>query len=430
MKKFAAIILAVGIIGLCVVALAHASNVVGVSVSLCGNKTGCPAATQTPAPTPTPSGGGGPLADPNANQATVNEYHYLQSLESAGSRHLIIGNTDAVRGSFVGPLATEVANNYASNGNQYDGMSSDDFCNGFWGDTSTPMCAFGTGSDAYQGMLNAWNRGELVHLSIHFPNPFDNYLIQAPGSAKSTSCPQLGNIPVIKGLSDDCYSPSGNIANDVLTMLQPGTQYNNQWNTELNNWVTMLQDLQSAGVVVIVRIGHEMDFNQFWWSTTALQNPSAYQQWFAYTEHYFESHGIHNALYEYAPLGGVIAYPGNQYVDICGHDDYPPANGFTLSLYTQLQSTCGGKPQSAPEYSASASGGCAIDTTDYGQYFRTYQSTQPNTVFVDHWAGPNPGSVDSGKRTGCTNPTSNPYWTGDMTNPYLALQPSTSARPR
>lgn len=419
MKKFAAIILAMGIIGLCVAAPAHAANGLGVSFALCPSSHGCPAPTATVAPTPVP----GALADPQANQATINEYHYLQSLMTASSRHLISGNEDVARQAANGNLAGSVQANYAANGNQYDGLSSDDYCAINWPNSSTTRsCLFGTGSDAYNGLLNAWNRGELVQLSIHFPNPFDNYNIGI-NSGAGTTCPAFSSST--KGSADDCYAPSGNLGADVATMATAGTQYNNQWHIELSNWVTELQRLQNNNVVVIVRLFHEIDDPWSWWAAAAQQNPGAVQALFVDTEHYFESQGIHNALYEYCILSGVVAYPGNAYIDILGLDNYPPGNGFAPGGYGALAALSPTKPQSSPEYDCQPGHGTCDSTFNFNNYFLTWQQYEPNVVFISYWAGLNPGAGgDRGSNL-------NPYWTGNMTtNTYLALQPSTSARPR
>ena len=278
-------------------------------------------------------------------------------MTAGGAHHLIMSNQDSVRNCAIQPCSLEQSENYAANGNQYMGMSSDDYCNGYWGDPATPMCVFGSGSDARNMMVQAWQRGQLVQLSVHFPNPFNNWQIQAAGAATGHTCPgQSGITTQLRGLSDDCSSATGNLDADVQTMITPGTALNNQWNSELNNWAAELQYLQSQNIVVIMRLFHELDGGWFWWGNIS---PSTQRTLFIYTEQYFEGvgavvppgGGVHNVLYEYCIIGSVYGYPGNQYVDILGLDQYSPATGnYIPQGYAQFAALAPDKPQSWPEY--------------------------------------------------------------------------------
>jgi hypothetical protein len=340
-------------------------------------------------------------------------------MTAGGAHHLIMSNQDSVRNCAIQPCSLEQSGNYAANGNQYMGMSSDDYCNGYWGDPATPMCVFGSGSDARNMMVQAWQRGQLVQLSVHFPNPFNNWQIQAAGAATGHTCPgQSGITTQLRGLSDDCSSATGNLDADVQTMITPGTALNNQWNSELNNWAAELQYLQSQNIVVIMRLFHELDGGWFWWGNIS---PSTQRALFIYTEQYFEGTaavvppggGVHNVLYEYCIIGSVYGYPGNQYVDILGLDQYSPATGnYTPQGYAQFAALAPAKPQSWPEYNCAANHTAACTaTTDYGAYFQNAQSQMPNLVFASHWRDDVPGAA----------PNNNPYWKNDMANPYLVM---------
>ena len=161
--------------------------------------------------------------------------------------------------------------------------------------------------------------GSLIQMSMHFPNPYDNWQVTAPGSATGVTCPGQGGVTTqLQGLSDDC---SGINDTFIAAMLTAGTAQNASWNAELNQFATGLLDLQNSGVVVILRLFHELNASWFWWGTLTSARQA---QLFQYTENYFESQGIHNALYEYCIVDSsyLSGYPGAQYVDLVATDWY------------------------------------------------------------------------------------------------------------
>jgi beta-mannanase len=395
-------------IWLVLIGMAYAGNWTGAGFTLS-------LATPSPAAAPTPPPAGGiTTADPNANAAAKAELAWLQSQETAaGGQHIVQSNQDVVRqcpAAGAAGCAAEDAANYAADGNQYTGAIAVDYCNGYWGDTTTPMCVFGTGSDTNNQAKAWWAAGSLIQMSMHFPNPYNNYNVTAPGSATGVTCPgQSGISTQLQGLSDDC---SGITASFITAMLTPGTAQNANWNHELSLFANGLLDLQNSGVVVILRLFHELDAGWFWWGASYLSSAQQAQLW-QYTENYFESQGIHNVLYEYCIIGGVSGYPGNQYIDVVSWDQYGelPGSGYVAPQYSALAGY--GKPIAIAENNCSSSGGaCDTASSPYGYDAQDSdaEGVMPNLVWISLWWGPNPGT------------SGDPYWLGYMQDPYNVMR--------
>jgi hypothetical protein len=259
----------------------------------------------------------------------------------------------------------------------------------------------------------------VIQMSMHFPNPFDNWQNAAAGSAKGVICPAYSG-SVNQGLSDDCYFPSGFGSLDaaVQNMLTPGTTLNAHWNSELSNFAGGLQDLQNNGVVVILRLFHELDGNWFWWSEMSSGTQAALWR---YTENYFENQGIHNVLYEYCIIGGVTGYPGNQYIDIVSWDQYGElSGGYVPPVYSALLGY--GKPIAIAENNCSASGGaCDTASNPYGYDAQDSdaRAVMPKLVWINYWWGPNAGVANNqGAGTGA-----DPYWLAYMQDSFNIMRP-------
>ncbi len=387
-----------------------------------------PTIAATTAPTPFPIFTGVTTVDPNANQTTKNVLAYLYSLMGSGPTHHLIQSNQNVAvfcTAAYGPgnCPSQDSTNYAADGNVYTGAIGVDPCNGFWANyggsynwLGSPACQTGPSSDTETEATHAWNNGQLVVMSIEMTNPFNNWQNQAPGSAQGIACPgQAGNY-IALGASIDCSGINSPFANN---MLRPATTENAHWLAELQPYAQMMLRLQAAGVTVIYRVFQEINTSGFWWGSfpSNLHGPLIVS-----IERYFESHGVHNALYEYAIIdgGGTFDYPGNANVDLLGTDVYAsvPGTGATPG-YTALSSLGSGKPITFAEYNCSTAlgGDPCTSQYNYDNIDQAAQSSMPNLVLVNYWIGNNPGNATYPPTHGA-----NPLWLGYMQHSYNIMK--------
>ncbi len=110
----------------------------------------------------------------------------------------------------------------------------------------------------------------------------------------------------------------------------PGGSYHKVFDSTLERVADFAKSLVSNGVSVpiIFRPWHEADGNWFWWGAGHC-TPSQYKELYQYTVTFLrDSMGVHNFLYEWSP-GPYTSeaamnnlYPGDDYVDIIGCDNY------------------------------------------------------------------------------------------------------------
>ncbi len=93
--------------------------------------------------------------------------------------------------------------------------------------------------------------------------------------------------------------------------------------------VKNLKGSNSKTIPIIFRPFHEMDGNWFWWGS-AYCTPEEYKELWQFTVHYLRDiKEVHNFLYAFSPDANFNSaatylerYPGDQYVDILGMDNY------------------------------------------------------------------------------------------------------------
>jgi hypothetical protein len=385
-----------------------------------------PTADPTPAPIAPVPPSGITTADPNANAAARSVLAYLYSLESAGAtHHMVQSSQDVIRNcsdaAGADNCAAEDSENYSAAGNQYYGAVGVDYCNAAWGDPSTAPCVFGSSSETNTQAKTWWAAGSLVIAHMDPPNPAVNWQ-NIPASNFSAiakvGCAGDGGTATLVGPSYDC---SGGMSDAfVQTMLtcpqsycmHSGTQtaQNADWNSLLNQYVAGFQDLQNSGVAAIFAPYQENDATSVWWGPNLA--PGTMVALWIYTQKYFEAAGIHNLLYAFVTIdGGEQNYPGNQYVDITGFDNYNQygGGGYVDPRYTAALNAGGGnnKPQVWPEYNASQYSSYGYDAYDQAAEY----GPMPNLVLINLWSEVNPGTADG-----------NPYWQGFMQDPYNVMR--------
>ncbi len=150
----------------------------------------------------------------------------------------------------------------------------------------------------------AYARGGVITISWHEPNP------------------------VGKGRVNDLTPAVGH--------LLPGADYHAEWRhrlTMVGAFIKDLQDDQGRPIPVIFRPYHEHNGDWFWWGTRACSESEYIQLWRFTVEFLRDSLGVHQLLYaisadksrmdpRHLEKGILYAYPGDEYVDILGMDNY------------------------------------------------------------------------------------------------------------
>jgi mannan endo-1,4-beta-mannosidase len=153
-----------------------------------------------------------------------------------------------------------------------------------WIDTRTPN----------RLLIDYWRAGGLCSVSVHLNNP--SYA--DGGGLKET------------GLN-------------IADILVPNTPVHDRWIRQLDEIAAGLQELQTAGVVVLWRPFHEMNGHWFWWGA---QKPADFIKVWRHMFTYFtQTKRLHNLIWVYGPNHGQhIAdyYPGDNFADLVGLDAY------------------------------------------------------------------------------------------------------------
>ena len=119
---------------------------------------------------------------------------------------------------------------------------------------------------------------------------------------------------------------------DAFKSLLPGGKFNNWYKKKLDkvaSVVSNLKDTNGKQIPIIFRPFHEFDGNWFWWGAnycTAEEYISVYR----FTVNYLrDTKNVHNILFAFSPDNSYTTpssylsrYPGDDYVDILGMDNY------------------------------------------------------------------------------------------------------------
>ena len=119
---------------------------------------------------------------------------------------------------------------------------------------------------------------------------------------------------------------------DAFKSILPGGKFHNWYKTKLDKVaqiVSQLKDSNGTLIPIIFRPFHEFDGNWFWWGASYC-TPEEYISAYRFTVEYLrDTKNVHNILYAFSPdnsYGSANSYfsryPGDQYVDILGMDNY------------------------------------------------------------------------------------------------------------
>lgn len=185
------------------------------------------------------------------------------------------------------------------------------------------------------------------------------------------------------------------------------------------------KDGVSEAIPLFFRPFHEMNGNWFWWGAKSLSTEQFKQLW-KMTIDYLIAKEVHNLIYIYAPdrfhsLSSYLKfYPGNDYVDVFGHDNYYDIELDNRNIKRQLKvlhslSQVTGKPAALTEIGEPGLGLLSdpnwwsesllpiLRDTEYGRniawvvlwrnasidhYFTPYQNHPFAQDFIDFYADP------------------------------------------
>ncbi|MFH0757968.1 MAG: glycosyl hydrolase [Bacteroidota bacterium] len=136
----------------------------------------------------------------------------------------------------------------------------------------------------------------------------------------------------------DAWADTGDTVNQTVPSILPGGSHHGVFVDHLDKVADFLNTLKTPeGVMVpvIFRPFHENTGSWFWWGEKHC-TPEQYQALFQFTVHYLkEERQLHHLLYCYSPASSnfnsaedfLLRYPGDDYVDILGFDQYRIKSG-------------------------------------------------------------------------------------------------------
>ncbi|UOE93075.1 glycosyl hydrolase [Alkalihalobacillus sp. LMS39] len=127
--------------------------------------------------------------------------------------------------------------------------------------------------------------------------------------------------------------PYGDTTGNVVKEILPGGSKHAEFNAWLDNIAALAHELKDENgepIPMIFRPFHEQTGSWFWWGASTT-SPEQYKAIFRYTVEYLRDvKGVNNILYGFSPGAGpagdvnryLETYPGDDYVDIFGIDNY------------------------------------------------------------------------------------------------------------
>ena len=129
---------------------------------------------------------------------------------------------------------------------------------------------------------------------------------------------------------------------DISKCFQAGTaEYTAFW-ADLKTKGDHLQALRDANVPVLWRPFHELNGGWFWWSKGGAAQFK--QLWTTMYDYFVNERKLNNLIWVLCYDGTPDSnwFPGNQYVDIAGGDEYAGTNDPQAALYNKVKSNIGG----------------------------------------------------------------------------------------
>lgn len=123
-----------------------------------------------------------------------------------------------------------------------------------------------------------------------------------------------------------------------VAAILPGAEQHEKFKTWLDKFAAFTQDLKGADgelIPILFRPYHEHTGSWFWWGDEQTTIEEYVALWRFTVEYLRDEKGVHNLLYVYSPdnqagrefANYLTKYPGDEYVDVLGMDDYGSVDG-------------------------------------------------------------------------------------------------------
>ena len=232
-------------------------------------------------------------------------------------------------------------------------------------------------------LIEFWKAGGLITINWAPHNPWWN---------------DESNIEQNPGIWSDTRTNNGDMSQVNLTQLvNLHSPMHKIWRRKLDRIATALNELQTAGVVVLWRPLQEMNGNWFWWGiSSSPKDPKPYiDLWIDMYRYFTEEKKLNNLLWVYSPNQGPTMmersfikpvdwrYPGPGYVDVIAGTAYNDDLDIRdYQKYRQL-----GKPIAMAEFGPVAGGEISrsgrLDTL---LYTKKLQGKYPDIAYWVSWS--------------------------------------------
>lgn len=240
------------------------------------------------------------LVDPNATTETAALFYNLRNL---GKTKTVIGQHDAFNSFYQSSGVSDIKK---TTGND-PGLLGSDFM--FITDKENPNNNWYVLQEnkIIQDTKEAYSKGMINTFCWHLREPYNELSFYASDMSAAQKA-------------------------DAFKNLAPGGKFNDWYKTKLDKVASVIANLKDDNgklIPIIFRPFHEFDGNWFWWGANYC-SADEYIAVFRFTVTYLrEVKNIHNVLYAFSPDNSysnatyyLSRYPGDQFVDILGMDNY------------------------------------------------------------------------------------------------------------
>lgn len=226
----------------------------------------------------------------------------------------------------------------------------------------------GTGQNLNRALIDWWRGGGLVTVSIH------SYRPDTHREGNSGALMKFGRGGDPRAATDERFREYD------LRRILPGGADRANWEAMMDGMADGLTQLRDAGVVVLWRPFHEMDWG-FWWGR---HEPELFHAvWRDLFARFTMRRELNNLIWVFT--GSQAYYPGDEYVDVVGADIYQP----TFPRQELLRGAAGrGKLAAVTEF------GFGIDerrdnstaSYDFRQLLGALRESTPEAIYALVWS--------------------------------------------
>ncbi|MEJ7770128.1 MAG: glycosyl hydrolase [Chitinophagaceae bacterium] len=233
-------------------------------------------------------------------RATKETRALFKNLNKLSKNHTVFGHQHA----------TEYGHGWSGEGGRSDvksvtgshpGIIGVDF-SGFTG--NSPEVVNRNKEDVKKTVIDTYNRGGITTIAWHFPNPVSKGGFNWVDSV---------SLPAVKYII-----PGGEAHDKYKQTLQ-----------EIGEWCNTTKGADEKLVPMIFRPFHEFDGGWFWWGKPHCTTEEFITLWRFTVTYLRDSMQVHNLIYAFSPDNKFTTeeeylerYPGNEYVDLVGMDNY------------------------------------------------------------------------------------------------------------